>query len=58
MWNCMKPSYRGVFRTLANNKMEGFAKIVNGLHSLTIFVKRFMLDFCQGSEYASSILVL
>ena len=32
--------------------MELFVKIVNGWQPLTIFAKSFILDVCQGSEYA------
>ena len=37
------------------SKMERFTKIVNCLKSLTIFVKRSILDVWQGSEYAYAI---
>ena len=35
------------------SKMKRFVKIVNGFNfqSLTIFVKRFILNVCQGSKY-------
>ena len=33
--------------------MELFVKIANGWKSLTIFMKTFILDAWQGSEYAS-----
>ena len=35
-------------------------KIVNGFKALTIFAKRFVLDFWQGSKYAfgSGVLLL
>ena len=33
--------------------MQLFAKIVNGLQSLTIFTKSFILDVWQGTEYAN-----
>ena len=36
-------------------KMECFVKIVNGYKPLTFFVKHFILDTCQVSEYASVI---
>ena len=32
--------------------MECFEKIVYGFQPLIIFEKRFILDVCQGSEYA------
>ena len=33
--------------------MERFAKIVNDFYLLIIFIKRFILDSLQGSEYPS-----
>ena len=33
--------------------MERFAKIVNGLEPLPVFVKRSILDVWKGSQYAS-----
>ena len=36
--------YRGVVRANQTSKMELFAKIVNGLRSLTIFAKSSILD--------------
>ena len=32
--------------------MEGFAKVVNGFHSLTIYAKHSTLDVWQGLKYA------
>ena len=34
------------------SKMEIFVKIVNGLKSLAIFAKNFILDVLQGSKYS------
>ena len=34
------------------SKMEGFAKVVNGFHSLTIYAKHSTLDVWQGLKYA------
>ena len=42
--------YRGGSRTAATSKMEDFLIIVNGLKSLTIVTKGFILDF-SGSRY-------
>ena len=39
------------------SKVEFFAKIVNGLESLTIFVKNSILGIWQGSEYGSRSIV-
>ena len=39
------------------SKVELFAKIVNGLESLTIFVKNSILGIWQGSEYGSRSIV-
>ena len=38
---------------LQTSKMELFAKIVKNEKQFTIFVKIFILDVWQGSEYAS-----
>ena len=47
------PNSRCEFRSLSN-KMELFAKIVNGFYPLTILTEHSILDVWQDSEYAST----
>ena len=46
-WFCVM-LYRGGSRTAATSKMEDFLIIVNGLKSLTIITKGFILDFSDS----------
>ena len=50
--------YRVLFRTLSNIRCDGniFAEIVNSWKSLTIFVKRSIIDNWQGPTCVSGIL--
>ena len=48
-WVCLQ-AYSDHYKT---SNMEFFAKIVDGLKLLTIFLKNWILDVWQGSEYAS-----
>ena len=51
--------WRNIFQNITNtepcqiSKMKHVTKIVNRSQPLTIFVKRSILDVCQGSEYTS-----
>ena len=42
-----------VLETNQASKMELFVKIVNGIKSLTIFTKGFILDVWMGFKYTS-----
>ena len=42
-----------VLETNQTSKMELFVKIVNGIKSLTIFTKAFILDIWMGFKYIS-----
>ena len=35
--------------------MDCFEKVADDFELLTIFAKRSILDFCQGSEYGSAV---
>ena len=40
------------------SKMELFVKMINGWKPLTIFAKSSISDYCQCSEYASTLLLI
>ena len=43
---------RGVFKLCQTSKIEGFSKIVHSFQLLTNFARYYILDVCEGSEYA------